>query len=185
MTGWAAAQEQAEVEGKYTGGRMGLAFNVGGEAPPQALADARTARRQFDSQIDGELDSILNDSQKGRLPKNNPGRQLFGGENVDVIADGEGGHAVFVTAIAAGEGDESMEGEEGEDGVIVTRQVIVTGGDPHATRAGRTPPTRRAGRAEEGRAQEGRAEVAPPRVPRNVFTAEARRSRRAARSSRS
>lgn len=129
---WAAAQAQAEADGRFAGGGGGIMFNIGDDGPggrrqPDDLKDARQARRELDKKLDAELDGLLSDEQKARLPKVQTAGRRFGpgGEEIDILTDGEGGHAVFVSAIETAEGD-------GEEGVVVSRSVIVsTSEEPH------------------------------------------------------
>lgn len=128
---WAAAQAQAEADGRFAGGGGGggIMFNIGDDGPggrgqPDDLKDARQARRELDKKLDAELDGLLSEDQKARLPKVQTAGRRFGpgGEEIDILTDGEGGHAVFVSAIESAEGD-------GEEGVVVSRSVIVTTSD--------------------------------------------------------
>jgi Spy/CpxP family protein refolding chaperone len=148
---WAAAQEQAEAAGKYAGGGIGMVFNMhegGAGDQPDDLKDARKARRELDKQFDSDLASVLTDAQKDRLPKVQTSGRMFGGQNVDVIADGDGNHAVFVSAVAV-DGEEGDVEDGGEDGVIVTRQVIVTHGDEQSPVDPQNPPKKDEPKKEE------------------------------------
>jgi hypothetical protein len=128
---WAAAQEKAEAEGHAVGGPGRIMMMGGPGGQPDDLKDARQARRDLDSRVDADLDAVLNDDQKSRLPKQ---RIVRGGgpagamqHDVDVIADGDGHQMVFVSAV---EGEELPDGEEG---VVIARQVIVATSEETAT----------------------------------------------------
>lgn len=123
---WSIAQERAESEGKATGGGgMGMVFMNGGQGQPEDLREARTARRDLDKQTDSELDGLLSDSQRDRLPKARTAQRGGFGEDVDVLTDGEHG-AVFISAIETAD-----EAEDGS-GVVVQRSVIVSTDQPPA-----------------------------------------------------
>lgn len=125
---WATAQERAEADGRATGGGMGVVFMNAGQGQPEDLREARTARRDIDKQTDADLDGLLTDSQKDRLPKAQTARRGPGGESIDVLTDGEHG-AVFISAIETAD-----EAEDGS-GVVVQRSVIVTTDEPPSPKA--------------------------------------------------
>lgn len=127
---WAAAQAQAEADGKPVGGGTGVMFaGPGGAGGDQhdAFSNARQARRDLDKRLADDLDSVLTDDQRSRLPKPQTAARTIAGQNVEVIGDGDGNHAVFVSRVAIGD-DEDADGEDPEEGVIV-HQVIVTTDD--------------------------------------------------------
>jgi len=109
---WSQAHQEAEAAGKTLGGPgMVMRFNddTGG---PDELAEARQARRDLDQRAAADLNSLLTDDQKSRLPNTDlAGRVRFktaNGEDLDMLvedddgelAEGEGGHggAIMIRA---------------------------------------------------------------------------------------
>lgn len=128
---WAAAQARAEAEGRPVGSGVGIVLAGPADADGgrnDAYTTARQARRDLDKRLADDLDSVLTDEQRSRLPKpTTPGRTIAG-QDVDVFADGDGNRAVFVSRVAVGDDEGEADEDDAEDGVLV-RQVIVTTDD--------------------------------------------------------
>lgn len=112
---WAAAQEQAENEGRFAGFPMMLPF--GQSAPPadDPLAAARQARRDLDRQTAEQIDELLTAEQRARLPADRA-RRFAGG----------GGPMMFLADDGPAEGDFVMVHEE-DDGQGVRMQAVIIG----------------------------------------------------------
>jgi hypothetical protein len=87
---WAKAVEEAEASGQsgsLGGGGSRMMMSMGDD--PEALKEAKKARRELDEATSKKLRTILNDSQKERLPKPDADEDGPGGGRVMMIRRGE------------------------------------------------------------------------------------------------
>lgn len=135
------AESQARAEADGTAHAFPVVMMGATEdGTPADLKDARTARRDLDRRYSEQLAQVLTEDQQARLPKPGEGRgrggvqtgMRFTAENngrdggLMIIATEENGHMIM---------DDDVEIEEGEDGDMIIRQVIVERHDDAPTTA--------------------------------------------------
>jgi hypothetical protein len=113
---WAAAQEQAENEGRFAGFPMMLPFGAAAPSADDPVASARQARRDLDRRTAEQVDELLTAEQRARLPADRARR----------FAGADGGPSMLLSDEGPVDGDFVMVHEE-DDGQGVRMQAVIIG----------------------------------------------------------